>query len=103
MTAETAVGRRRLALAMLAAASLALSACAQVPTSSPANASAALSAEVRTTGIPAEVAIAAASTLVRMPPVPTADPTREVSTEASSARLCTSAIRRAPGLAGWSV
>lgn len=35
MTAETAAGRRRLALAVLAAASLALSACAQVPTSSP--------------------------------------------------------------------
>lgn len=35
MTEETAAGRRRLALAVLAAASLALSACAQVPTSSP--------------------------------------------------------------------
>ncbi|PNL18266.1 LpqB family beta-propeller domain-containing protein [Micrococcus sp. FDAARGOS_333] len=35
MTAETVAGRRRLTLAVLAAASLALSACAQVPTSSP--------------------------------------------------------------------
>ena len=53
-----------------------------------------------TTGIPADVAIRAASILVIMPPVPTAVPRVTMSMPARSASLHISLILRAPGLAG---
>ncbi len=73
-----------------------------VPVSRPARASAARLAEVRTTGIPAAVAMLAASTLVTMPPVPTpAFPALPMVTlKARSPGPVTSAIRAAPGVPG---
>ena len=73
-----------------------------VPTGSPASAAATSVAEASTVVTPAWVAILAASSLVVMPPVPTPDPTREVST-ARSSTSATSVILRAPGRPGWSV
>ena len=65
----------------------------RVPTGSPASAGPAWSAVVSTTGMPAPVAIRAASTLVTMPPVPTpAAPVRPNRTPSRSASPRTSVI-----------
>ena len=58
------------------------------------------SAAVSTVGIPAEVAIRAASILVIMPPVPTAEPREATSTPARSCSACTSVILVAAGSDG---
>ena len=75
-----------------------------VPRRWPSSTSRASAALATTVGIPASVAIMAASTLVAIPPVPTATvppaPARPRVTPARSARLRTSVIRRAPGWRG---
>ena len=74
----------------------------RVPTGSPASASAACSAEVSTTGMPAPVAIRAASTLVCMPPVPSpAAPVLPIRTAVEvGGRSRTSGTSELPGAAG---
>src|SRR6478672_4418112 len=72
-----------------------------VPTRSPASAAPACSAAASTTGIPAPVAIRAASTLVCMPPVPTpAAPALPIRTRSRSASVATSPISVLPGSDG---
>lgn len=72
-----------------------------VPVPRPARASAARTADVRTTGTPAAAAILAASTLVTMPPVPTpALPAEPIWTCSMSAGPCTSSMRAVPGREG---
>ncbi len=73
----------------------------RVPTSAPPSAADAWSAAVSTTGMPAPVAIRAASTLVTMPPVPTpAAPGDPMVTASRSAAERTSGSSRAPGRLG---
>ena len=74
-----------------------------VPTSSPASAAAAWAAEVSSTGTPDWVAMATDSSLVTMPPVPTALPRLDTSTPSTSAGPATSGIRTLPARAGGPV
>ena len=68
----------------------------------PGEARAALSAEVSTTGMPAPVAIRAASTFVCMPPVPTpADPVPPIRTSSRSSSEVTSESSVVPAASGW--
>ena len=74
-----------------------------VPTSWPASACAACAADVRTTGMPEPAAIATDSSLVTMPPVPTALPRAEMSIPSRSWGPFTVAMRVDPARDGGPV
>src|SRR5699024_690827 len=74
-----------------------------VPTSSPATASAKRSVEVISAAVPVAEASCAAESLVTIPPVPTFEPTEPMFTPVRRATSSTWPIRSAPGSRGGAV